>query len=386
MSTAYALGREEKLFVVAESTYGAAAAAPAATDALRFLEASFTQAIERAPRDDKRATRSLLELIQRRKTVDWSVSGYLLPSGAAGTAPDGWDELLTAGFGTETINAGVSVVYTLALEGCPSLTLHRAFGLSSTQSQGGEMIRGAVVSSVNFALSGSDEAKVTVSGFAADVLRAGVGTVSTDDGSDVVLAEADRARAFDAGMYVDVDSESGLLISAVDEGTNTLTMAAHTAQTAADPVVPSVVPLAQTFAAGASPIAGILGSTDLDSSSFNIISAEINVSNNDNPHNDRYGSDKTTSFNRGNRSVTGNMVVRLTDTNFVDIARTKNNELRDLQIVSGTSAGSIATFDLNQVNFDYSAINPGGPEDIQVTLPFTALASSAEDELTLTLT
>lgn len=382
-----ALFREEKLYVVPETTYGAAAAAAAATNALRFLEANFTQQIDRADRMDKRGTRSLMQLIQMRKAVEWSVSGYLLPSGAAGTAPDGWDDILEAAFGTETINASTSVVYTLAKEFSKSLTFHRAFGQAAASSIAAEMILGAVVNQITISLSGTDAAKISASGFASEVLRAGVGTIATDSGTDIVFNETDRAKAFDVGMYINVDTITDQVISAVTEGSNQITVPSHTAQSEDELVVPSVCALAQTFTSTATVIAGILGSMSLDSASFNILAAEVTLINNARAHNDRYGAAKTTDFHQENRQVQGSITVRLSDTNFQDLARTKNNETRDLQLVAGTAAGKIVTLDLNQVTFDYSAIPSGGAEgDVIVTIPFKALGSSGEDEFSMTLT
>lgn len=378
-----AVGREEKLFAVTESAYGAAAAAAAAGNAVRFRTLNIDQKIERIQRDDKRSTRSYLETVVRRKSVAWSISGYLLPGGALGTAPDGWDDILEAGFGIETVNASTSVVYTLAKEFSNSVTLHRAVGAAAATDVFSEMVRGCVVDRLSFTLGGNTETMITASGFGADVLRAGTSTVNTDSGTSLVVASGDGTK-FDAGMYIDVDVISGVLISAVS--TDTLTVASHTAQSNGELVSPSACNQSQTFTSTAHPISGILGSASIGGSSHAIISAQIDLDNGAKGHNDRFGSDKVNDYHFGNRRVSGSVVIRLDSTTFNTVAKTKNATTQALSLVSGTTAGSIATFTLGQVMFDYSMIPSNPVDDILVTLPFIAYGSSGEDELSLTLT
>lgn len=383
----FALGRREKLYALIETTYGTTPSLAAATNALRHINSSFTQTIDRVPREDKRNTRSLLQRIQRRKNVTWSCDGYLLPSGAAGTPPDGWDDLLEAVFGTETISAGTSVTYSLAKEFKKSLSLFRSNGQASGDAVMSYLVRGAVPQTVNFSLSGSDEARISISGFGADLLSAGKSLIDTDDGDDIVLKGANHAKMFSVGQYIDiVGGATGLEILAINEGTNTLTVDNHVAGSEDDVIIPSIVAVAETYVATASPISGVLGSFTMDSSSFDIISADITLDNGAAPHNDIYGTEKTTNFHLNNRSVTGSITFRVDDVNFLDLARTKDNFQRDLALVSGTTAGAIATFNLNTVNFDFTNANASGAEDVQVTVPFVALGSSGEDELELVLT
>lgn len=384
--TVTALGRNEKVYSVLESTYGTPASNAAAANAARILGSTFNKTMDRAPREDRRNTRSLLERIERRSSVDWSLEGYLLSGNAAGTPPDGWDDILECLFGTETINGGTSVVYSLAKEFSKSLTLHRANGQAAAEAVYGYMITGAVPQTATFSLSGQDEAKISVAGFGADLLSAGVDAISTDDGDDIVLAGTNASRMFDVSQYIDiVGGATGLQILSINHSTNTLTVDNHTPGSPAAVIIPSAVALGQTFTS-ASPISGILGSASLDSTAFMIIAAEIVLDNAPQPHNDKYGSRITSDFHLSNRSVTGSITFRVDDASYIDLARSAFNLQRDLQLVAGTAAGSIATFDLNTVNFDFTSANVSGAEDIQVTVPFVALGSSGEDELTLTFT
>jgi len=377
-----ALGREERIFVVPESSFGAADSAPAAGNAMKILESSVTPNEERIIRADKRNTRSAMDFVRRRQSVEWSLKSYLLPSGSLGTAPDGMDDLLEIAFGTETVNGSTSVVYDLAKELASSVTIHRAVGQSASSAVFAEMIRGAVVNQATFDMSGSEETMVTFEGMGADILRAGASTVDSDDGDDVAVASGDGPK-FDVGQYINVDDQTDLEITA--KSGDTLTTTNHTGQDNGDAVVPSACVTSQTFQSGAVPIAGIAGSSSLDSSTFNVVSAQVVLNNNLKMHNDRFGTAKAQDFHANNRQVTGSLTIRLTDSNFLQVAQSRGVTEFDLQLVSGDTDGSKAQFDLNQLVFDLTAIPSNAEEDILVTLPFTALGSSGDDELKLTL-
>jgi hypothetical protein len=382
----YALGREEKVFVVPETTYGAAASAPAGTDAIRFRTMGLTQKEDRVQRDDHRATRSYLATIVRRLSTEWNLHGYLLPSGAAGTAPDGWDVIFKAAFGTETVNAATSVVYTLAKEFERTFTMHRGIGRAAASSIFSEMARGCVVDKLSFALSSQDEAQVTASGFAADVLRAGTSlTVGTDTGTSFAVTSGE-GHNFDAGTYIDIGSAAGVLISAVNTGTDTLTVASHSVQSSGSIVSPSACNTSETYVSTSAPISGILGSCTYDGGALEIISANVDLVNAAKPHNDKYGANKNTSFHLGNRMVTGSINMRLHEDNFLTVAKTRRSSTIALTLVAGTTAGSIATFSLPTVVVDYSMVPSVAADDIIVSLPFIAYGSSGEDELSLTFT
>lgn len=379
----YALGREHKIYVQAETTYGAAAAAAAATDALRFRTASFSQKEDRVTRGDRRPTRSAMKRIVRRMDVDWQINGYLMPGGALGVAPDGWDAILAAAFGTETINASTSVVYTLAKEFEKSLTFHSVYGNALSVGVLGEMIRGAVVSQLQFSFSGAEETMITATGFAADSLRAGKSLVVSDNGTVVNVTAGDGAK-FQAGQYIDVGTARNVLISSIS--TDALTCAAHAAGTLNDVVAPAACVTSATYVSTADAISGILGSCTLGGSAFEIVSGSITLDTGAAKHNDKFGSNKTNGFHQNNRDVKVSLTFRLNEDNFLALSKCRDITTRALTIVSGTTAGLIATFSLPAVEFNLQALPSTPDSDLLVTIEGVALGSSGEDEISLTLT
>jgi hypothetical protein len=83
-------------------------------DAIRVISAEINQGVAVIPRDDERTgLRTPDSAFAGLRNAEFTVSVYLTPSGAAGTAPD-TGELYNAAMGTETIVGGTSVTYTLS--------------------------------------------------------------------------------------------------------------------------------------------------------------------------------------------------------------------------------------------------------------------------------
>ena len=100
----FSYGWQEAVFAAMETAYGAPIT-PAPDDAIRVLRSQFAHARERAPRRDKRGSRSVLAMVTGREAAAWQIEKYLVPSGVAGTAPDDgvlWRLL----FGSERVTPG----------------------------------------------------------------------------------------------------------------------------------------------------------------------------------------------------------------------------------------------------------------------------------------
>ena len=114
VSQQHALPRERKFYAKRETTLGVPAQ-PAAIDAVKVLGGTQfgSAAITRSDRNDNRTTRDVLERITGNiDPIDFTVEAYLIPSGAAGTAPD-IGEVIKHAMGVETVSGGVAVTYAL---------------------------------------------------------------------------------------------------------------------------------------------------------------------------------------------------------------------------------------------------------------------------------
>ncbi len=216
-----ALGSDELLYASLETVCYGEWTRPVGTDAIRVKEITFGRAQERVTRDDKIGTRSHTERISRKKTVEWTLRSYIVPSGidpaTAATPPDIGD-VLAALFGLETINAGQDVTYSLIRRQNISLTLHR-IGDNYAES-----LTGCVPNTATISWSGTDEPEIEVSGFGSDwvITVRGVTNASiapTNTSVKVVAVQntvnVNSVIAIDDAGTVDDNSGVGYHVSAV---------------------------------------------------------------------------------------------------------------------------------------------------------------------------
>ncbi len=113
----YAKTFNELLWVANEATFNTLAY-PVVTDAIIPLPGIVLPLplIELTPSQERRPTPGVSNLIKRKRIVGaWSIPLYLKAAAAAGSVPS-WGLLAKKAFGVETINAGTSVVYSLAAD------------------------------------------------------------------------------------------------------------------------------------------------------------------------------------------------------------------------------------------------------------------------------
>jgi len=115
---AYDIGRELRVFIDPETTFGTAATDhPEAADAVRATDAAANGKRPFSAFVDRRGTSSKLGIIDEKGTAYFSLDAPLIPSGAVGTAPDIDDLLLYGGWskitGTDTTVSGAGSTTTV---------------------------------------------------------------------------------------------------------------------------------------------------------------------------------------------------------------------------------------------------------------------------------
>lgn len=199
-NTPHMLGREKVAFFTSESTPGTFVK-PTAGAAMKVLSSKVSKKIMRLDRDDNRATRGVVSRTTGKAEGTWSVESYVNPN-APGTAPD-IGELLKAALGTETVNAGVSVVY----------------GLTSTQGtqKGASFVHGtsllwseaavfALINTLKITVSGGDRPKISAEGPCASVIQTAYTTLQGAASSATTINATDHA-ALDVGSVVKVGTD-----------------------------------------------------------------------------------------------------------------------------------------------------------------------------------
>lgn len=165
---AFSLSRNEHGYVKLESAYGTIPTF-ANTDAFRFVRAAMLNDVAVIQRPDKTGSRSQTAGTPGRKFARWTCEMGLSASGSVGVKPH-VDPFLVALFGkAPTVNAGVSVVYSMD-DAIPSLSL--ASYRSRSNNITDRILHGAVVTGATFNL-GQDAATWAVEGTGQWVLESG---------------------------------------------------------------------------------------------------------------------------------------------------------------------------------------------------------------------
>jgi len=90
MSIVYGYGREEIVFACQEGAFGTHVL-PLGAKAIKVISTDFKMVQERVDRKEKGSTRSIIDRVSRKKSAEWNINKYILPSGIAGTPPDDHD-------------------------------------------------------------------------------------------------------------------------------------------------------------------------------------------------------------------------------------------------------------------------------------------------------
>jgi hypothetical protein len=136
-----------------------------------------------------------------------------------------------------------------------------------------------------------------------------------------------------------------------------------------------------------SPVYGTKGSVTLSGTTYKVLEGEVVINTGLDLHEKEFGSALASDvISSGKWEVTGNLTLAVKKTEVNLLCHARRQVQKDFAIVLGDTAGSIGTIDMNQCEIDPSPLSvpDSGPATVQV--PFTALGSTGEDNITFTLT
>jgi len=325
MSDIYAYGREQIVFVKAEGAdaYGTLVH-PAGGDAIKVLSCKMNISQERKDRLEKGSTRSIISRFTGRKSADWSIEKYSLPSGSKGTKPD--DAVLwEAMFGKEEVHQDTSVDYILLAEPSISLSIFNDVGPHR------EAICGAVPSKWSFKFGGGDEPKVTFSGEAKDHYLCG----------------------------------------------STLN-----AQVASQSSGAAVVPLPLTPTTIGNVIPVIVGNVKIGTPEILITGCSFDVDQKVGLRNDEFGSESASGFRHPDfREVTCSLDLYFKKNAAKWLNDAKRFTAQDIEVNLGDTEGYKMEIDANQVEFEIPNIDVPDSDECTISLAGKCLGSAGEDEI-----
>jgi hypothetical protein len=374
LSVAHALGRNRKFFVTTEATPGTFVK-PAAADAAKILKAQFSPEYSMINRMDSRATRSLLERMQGKAKVGWSVEAEVVPSGTAGTPPD-LHLLYKAALPGYTNTPNTSDEYKSSdSQTFPTVSMTQHFNDVLM-----ETIWGAWVDSMTLSIKGGETAKVKFEGGAMGYATTGSSTLNGNmvASATMVVATAD-ARNFSNNSVVKIgsadNSGAGYKVTA-DTSRPSFTIEATASGSSADPVIPFTP--AETTAG--TPLVGIAGTFTIDSVAVPIVTFEMSTKNNIKAVEDEALTQFATDVIPGHFEWTGNIGIRARKDLILELGKRVAYGNRDIAAVLGTAAGKRLAIDIDRANFDFAPVEAPESDECMISLPFVAIGSSGTDE------
>ena len=381
----HALGRLRKVFAKVETTYGTQVSVVTG-DAMKFLTFGITPDQPMNPRIDSKQTRTLQEEIKTKKTVAWAGEAYLLPNGAAGTAPD-VDAMLKALLGVSTNDPGVSQVYTPAdgQKVLGGLTLFHDHAPAFA-----EAAIGAWVEQATIRIAGGEEPKIALEGGAADYIFTGNGTVDAASAAAVTITVqaggrenfmiGSRIKIVDATTESTVESDgagAGHTITAYNRttGVATISPGLDNDVEAADKIIPFAP--AETTAGAAT--SGVGGSLTIAAGSVDIVGAEIVIKNNVKPWAEQAFTEKVTDYLLGNREVSGSVNILARRDLIKHLGKTWDFGTQALVVTCGDTAGAKVEVTCALARFQPVKVEVPESEEAVISLPFIAKGTTADE-------
>jgi hypothetical protein len=268
--SSFSSGFEAKGFAKLEASYGTIQDI-AATDAVSPVEPmKFTPDLKWDEKKEVVGSASQQGFVKGMESGKWQAAFYGKPA-AAGTAPD-IDPLLEALFGTKTVNASTSVVYTFSDSARKSVQLDQHVGGVH------EVALGAVIDQCDIEVTGNEIPKFNFQGpFARYGCSQGglVGTGGVSNGASIVPVNAAHKYGYRVGGLVTVGTSTGHRITAVTPATPSITVTPVISGGQAEGA--SIIAYSPSQTLGGTVIGGIDCALSLGGTEYGFISAKISI-------------------------------------------------------------------------------------------------------------
>jgi len=382
-----AIARQQVIFVKKETTAGTLVF-PAGGDVVVAAGiGSIVQQPSFSDSDEIVDSRDVLSRFQDKyQAGDWSFPVYACPSGTAGTAPSE-DVLMESLMGTKTVNAGTSVVYTLA-------TAKPSFSMWMKKGHTVFFASGATVGALKSSLETKGGHKLEFSGQFMGMGWAGTDTLDAAALISATSVVVHDAKKFSVGGHVEFvegttvyDATTGYAVTEVVIATNTLTISPGLEAALDDESI--IRPYLPTASAVGTPLENRKGYATIETVTTPLRSMNLNIS--DAP---KYLDDEITSANfptayvETKRAVDGTIDVYFRENDlkyFYDGYNASPAGDIALQMIVGSTAGSIVTYDMPTSSLSVPALEDADPT-VALNMPYKALGSSGEDSISITYT
>lgn len=374
------IGVEEQVYISPETIFGIFVP-PVGTDAVRIISSGLTATQERVNRKDKRNSRSISGRITRKKTAEFNLSMYMLPSGAAGTPPD-VHYALKAAFGTYANVPATSDTYSLARDINESYSISRILGESLAES-----FTGCVFNEVKIKFAGEDEVMLDISGFAKEWIRTTPTTVlALVTAVDTFVVTTDNA--IEVGSIISIGGDNNGLAGYKVIAYNATTKEVQVDTSGTFAADAAIVPYFPDAVTAGDPLGCFPGSISLDGVAMCFSDFEVTINNNLKMRNECFGSESAVSYSASSfREVTFTGTLYM-DSNNLNLPKISEGfQTLPIAIIAGDTAGRICT--TNMPTAELNLVQYEIPEEEEVTFSIEGQAIApvaAESEINMVFT
>ena len=388
MTNKIAIGREQEIFLVKETTKGTLVPPAASNYVIAAGMGSINQQPSFTDSPEVKSSRGIMDRFRDRTPAGtWSFPTLVRPSGSLGTAPQE-DTLWECHLGTKTENASTSVVYTPAKEK-PSFSLwfkkdHTVFNAS-----------GGSVGAVKASLQTKGGMQLDWNGKFMQLGWAGTGTVDATEPITETEILTDDARKFTVGSLVEFEladgtvynnSDAGYEVTARNVSTNVVTITDGAsggleAEIASGSTIRGWLPTGTKVGV---PLESRKGYAQIDGSSIPVRSMDLTI--NDDPS---YLEDEITTsgypeeYAEGQRSLDGNISVYFREDDVSYWYDGMESDEKALKMICGDTAGDIIELSMAKTIFNVPSMAEADPT-VALDMPYKALETSGDDEITVT--
>jgi hypothetical protein len=395
----HALGRNQRFVIqpqLSTQTYPAFSipdsAAARAPKQLTVLTSSMSYEQERKNRADTSQTRDYFERITGNKTVTWGCECHLLiPDQTSGAINPDWTYLMSSAMGSvASSGAGpYSLTYSLTQGQTNEYPMTLMREMNDVMS---ESVWGAVVEEMTISVAQGDDPKLSFSGTASDYAATATTTVNdaSPNNNPITITNAATLTVNSVIKIGSDDGSSATGFQILSISGNDITLnEAPTSVSDGDAVIPYFDPGITTTSS--SLINGISGQLDWGGTSdFEINSFSLTVKNNFKPIQEAFKA-AVQDYVPGRRDITGEIVITGAKDKIMTLIYRYNFDSSNNVVArfGATSSGAEKmTITIAKPEFDFSEVTVPEAEEVTITLPFTALATTdtSTDALSIVLT
>lgn len=389
MTTTIGISRQQRIFLVKESTRGTLefpATDGSATETIASGDGVMNQNPNFTNSNEIRNTRDILDrFVDARPAGSWNFPTYMRPSGSAGTEPQD-DVLYECFFGTKTVNASTSVVYSQALTK-PSFSMWLKKGHTVF------FAKGCTVSQLSPNVTNTGGVNQEWSGGLMWMGWCAPDSMASSAAQSDTSITVNEAKKISVGARIynsttdDDNSGSGYEVTAVDVSTNTLTLGTGISDSggwsSSDVISPYLPSGTEVGTALANRTTTVDIGTDTDKT---IQSLDLTLSDPVQYIEDEISTEGyPTDYLETERDYSGTLNLYFRKAEAKYFYDGFNDTELDVSINYGDTAGKQAELNLPQTSIQVPQISISAPA-VNLAIGLMALGSSGEDSASLTFT